>query len=242
MTKRDVPDWLTQWEYAHRGLHGGGIPENSLEGTRLAIDAGLGIECDVQRSADDHPMVFHDWVLDRLTGDSGEFGLRRQTNLQEIGYRNSEEGIASLADLLQLVAGRVPLLIEIKSKPGYDVTRSCMAVALAIDAYQGHHAVMSFDPRVARWFRRNAPQTCAGLVMREDEHGHTQKAWQRRLAMWIAKPDFLAYHIAALPNPWVSGLRKRGLPILTWTVNSRETRARALRYADALISEGAGLA
>ena len=78
--------------------------------------------------------------------------------------------------------------------------------------------------------------------MREDEHGYTQKTWQRRLALAIAKPDFLAYHIAALPNEWVTGLRAKGLPILTWTVNSSETRVRALANADALISEGEGLA
>lgn len=78
--------------------------------------------------------------------------------------------------------------------------------------------------------------------MREDEHGFTQKAWQRRLAFWIAKPDFLAYHIAALPSAWVAGLRANGLPVLSWTVNSPETRMRALEFADALVSEGEGLA
>jgi glycerophosphoryl diester phosphodiesterase len=78
--------------------------------------------------------------------------------------------------------------------------------------------------------------------MREDEHGDTQKAWQRKLAMWFARPDFLAYHIAALPSGWVAKLRSRGLPVLTWTVNSPEHRARALTNADALIVEGAGVA
>jgi glycerophosphoryl diester phosphodiesterase len=143
--------------------------------------------------------------------------------------------------LLELVAGRVPLLIEIKSKRGYDVGSTCKTVADTVVGYPGRYAVMSFDPRVTRWFRRNSPQTLCGLVMREDEHGYTQKGWQRRLALWLAKPDFLAYHIAALPNPWVAGLRAKGLPILTWTVNSPETRDRALANTDALISEGAGL-
>ena len=81
-----------------------------------------------------------------------------------------------------------------------------------------------------------------GLVVREDEHGYTQRAYQRRLAYWIALPDFIAYHIAALPSRWVERLRRRGLPVLTWTVNSPETRTRALARADALISEGEGLA
>ena len=242
VSNRQAPAWLTEWEYAHRGLHGDGVPENSLQGARLAIERGMGIECDIQRSADDHPMVFHDWELKRLTGLQRDFGGMTADELSAYRYLESNEHIASLKDLLALIGGRVPLLIEIKSKRGYHVERSCVIVQQALEAYSGNHAVMSFDPRVARWFRKNSPQTCAGLVMREDEHGQTQKLWQRRLALWFAKPDFLAYHIAALPNPWVRGLRAGGLPILTWTVNSPEKRARALEHADALISEGAGLA
>ena len=242
MSGRAAPEWLTQWEYAHRGLHGAGVPENSLFGASCAIEASMGIECDIQRSADGQAMVFHDWELDRLTDAKGEFAQRTKDELQELHYRDSEERIATLPDLLGLVAGRVPLLIEIKSKPNYDVYASCAAVAGDLKDYTGEFAVMSFDPRVARWFRKNSPQICAGLVMREDEHGYTQKAWQRRLALWLAKADFLAYHIAALPSPWVARLRERGLSILTWTVNSAEFRARALTNADALVSEGAGLA
>ena len=242
MSKRTAPEWLTQWEYAHRGLHSEGVPENSLAAARLAIARGLGIECDIQRSFDDVPMVFHDWELVRLTDAEGEFEQRTKDELKEINYRGSEERIATLPDLLELVAGRVPLLIEIKSKTGYDVEKSCEAVAAELVSYSGEHAVMSFDPRVARWFHKHSPLTCAGLVMREDEHGYTQKAWQRRMAYWIALPDFLAYHIEALPNDWVARLRRKRLPVLTWTVNSPEMRRRALSRADALISEGAGLA
>jgi len=202
----------------------------------------MGIECDIQRSADGWPMVFHDWDLKRLTGEDEKTESLGKNELQQLQYLGSEERIATLPDLLDLVDGKVPLLIEIKSRRGYDVASSCVAVADALKGTIGDHAVMSFDPRVARWFRRNSPQTCCGLVMRADQHGHTQKAWQRKLALWIAKPDFLAYDIAALPNPWVTRLRARRLPILTWTVNSPEKRARALRHADALIAEGEGLA
>ena len=202
----------------------------------------MGIECDIQRSADGQAMVFHDWKLDRLTEVEAETATLSASELQQLHYSGSTEQIATLPDLLELIAGRVPLLIEIKSKPNYDVHASCAAVAGDLHDYAGEFAVMSFDPRVARWFRRNSPQTFAGLVMREDEHGYTQKTWQRRLALWLAKPDFLAYHIAALPNSWVSGLRANGMPILTWTVNSAESRACAHANADALVSEGAGLA
>ncbi|WP_284123717.1 glycerophosphodiester phosphodiesterase family protein [Parerythrobacter aestuarii] len=242
MATRPVPDWLTQWEYAHRGLHGPSVPENSLAGTKLAVEAGMGIECDIQRSADDWPMVFHDWDLLRLTGKDGLTEGATGVELKQLRYLDSDESPATLGELLALVAGRVPLLIEIKSKRGYDVEQTCREVSRCLEGYSGKHAVMSFDPRVARWFRRHSPQTVAGLVMREDEHGYTQKRWQRRLAFAIAKPDFLAYHIAALPNAWIAGLRAKGLPVLTWTVNSPETRARALLHADSLIAEGEGLA
>src|SRR3990167_8826442 len=243
---RPAPDWLTRWTYAHRGLHGpkGGkhVPENSLSAARLAIEAGLGIECDIQRSLDDHPMVFHDWELKRLTGEEGATESLLKDELQQLTYLGSDEHPATLAQLLGLVAGRVPLLIEIKSKAGYDVARSCKLVADGLRGYTGACAVMSFDPRVARWFRRNSPATPAGLVMREDRQGHTQRAWQRYAALWIARPQFLAYHLLAMPNAFTEGLRRAGYPLLTWTVNSPETRATALRHADAPIAEGAGLA
>jgi glycerophosphoryl diester phosphodiesterase len=242
MSARRAPDWLTQWEYAHRGLHGPGVPENSLAAAEAAIAAGMGIECDIQRSLDDHPMVFHDWELERLTGTAGATEALDADALETLRLLGTDQHPVRLATFLDAVAGRVPLLIEIKSKQGYDVDWTCLRVSRLLDAYTGPVAVMSFDPRVARWFRRNAPQACAGLVMREDEHGHTQTPWRRKVALRIAKPDFLAYHIAALPSGWVAGLRGEGLPVLTWTVNSPESRSRALVHADALIAEGAGLA
>jgi glycerophosphoryl diester phosphodiesterase len=242
VTRRTVPEWLTRWEYAHRGLHGQGVPENSLAAASAAIAAGLGVECDIQRSSDNWPIVFHDWDLLRLTGTEGLTEGRTALELRELRYLDSDHAPATLTDLLGLVDGQVPLLIELKSKRGYDVEASCVRVRECLADYHGDHAVMSFDPRVARWFRRNAADITCGLVMREDEHGYTQKRWQRRLALAIAKPDFLAYHIAALPSPWVADLRAEGLPVLTWTVNSPTTRERALVHADALISEGAGLA
>jgi glycerophosphoryl diester phosphodiesterase len=246
MSERRAPDWLTRYEYAHRGLHranaSGLVPENSLAAARGAIAAGMGIECDIQRSRDDHPMVFHDWDAARLTGEAGATDQRTAAELEQLCLLGTDQRPFPLSALLDLVAGQVPVLIEIKSRRGYDVGRTCAGVKRVLAGYDGPHAVMSFDPRVARWFQRHSPETCAGLVMREDDRGDTQKAWQRRLALWIARPDFLAYHVAALPSRWVAGLRARGLPVLTWTVNSPETRALALACADALIAEGAGLA
>ena len=234
--------WLRTWEYAHRGLHAAGVPENSLAAFMQAVEQGLGIECDIQRSRDGHAMLLHDWELDRLTALSGPTASHSAAELAQIAFLDSEHRLARLDDMLTLVGGQVPILIEIKSRRGYDVQRSCRAVADALQDYAGRHAVMSFDPRVPTWFARHSPTTLRGLVMREDEVGMTQKAWQRRLALWAARPEFIAYHVVALPNPMVAGLRQRGFPVLTWTVNSPATRAHATIHADALIAEGEGLA
>ncbi|TMM48051.1 glycerophosphodiester phosphodiesterase family protein [Qipengyuania marisflavi] len=234
--------WLRDWTYAHRGLHRPGIPENSLAAYSGAIAAGLGIECDIQRSRDGHAMLIHDWELDRLTGVSGQLADYTSDQLAQIAFLEAGHGIARLEDLLDLAAGKVPILIEIKSRVGYDVEHSCRAVRDALASYAGLNAVMSFDPRVARWFCRYSPQTVRGLVMREDDVGFTPHAWQRRLALWAARPEFIAYHIAAVPNPMVTGLRAHGLPVLTWTVSSQEMLARAQKFADAPIAEDAGIA
>ncbi|MCA0903632.1 glycerophosphodiester phosphodiesterase family protein [Qipengyuania aquimaris] len=234
--------WLRDWTYAHRGLHGPGRIENGPSAFRAAVEAGLGLECDIQRSADDWPMVFHDWDFARLVGRPEKTEALTREEWRELAYLESEDRPMDLPELLAMVAGRVPLLIEIKSRRGYDVELTCRRVADALEGYAGLHAVMSFDPRVSRWFARHNPQTVHGLVMREDDHGYTQSAASRHLALWAARPEFIAYHVAALPNPMVAELKARGMPVLTWTVNSPESRAVGENHADALIAEGAGLA
>lgn len=233
--------WLKHWTYAHRGLHGPGQVENSPSAFRAALAAGLGIECDIQRSRDGMAMVYHDWDFTRLHGRSEAGDALDAADWRALRYADCDEGPFALSDLLELVAGKVPLLIEIKSRRGYDVERSCEKVVAALGNYTGLHAVMSFDPRVSRWLRRHAPRTLRGLVIREDEFGHTQQAWQRHLALWIARPDFVAYHVKALPNRFATALRGYGMPVLTWTVNSPETLAIARAHADAAIAEGTGL-
>lgn len=146
--------WLTERTYAHRGLHGEGRVENGPSAFRAAIDAGLGIECDIQRSRDDWPMVYHDWDFSRLHGrpEAGE-ALTKDEWLA-LRYPGSGDSVLTLPELLRLVDGRVPLVIEIKSRRSYDVERTCRRVADALSDYRGRHAVMSFDPRVSRWLRR----------------------------------------------------------------------------------------
>lgn len=235
--------WLGQWTYAHRGLHGAGLPENSPAAFAAAIARGLGIECDVQRSADGQAMVFHDATLDRLTGETGRLADRSAAELGQIVLTGGSDCIPALRALLDQVAGRVPLLIEIKSPRRSDQRTSalCLPVRRVLEGYTGPHAIMSFDPRVVGWFARHSPLTVRGLVVTEEDDKALPGMIRRWLSLWHARPDFLAYDIRDLPSRFASAQRRRGLPVLTWTVRSAEHRERAAVHADAPIAEGAGV-
>jgi glycerophosphoryl diester phosphodiesterase len=230
--------WLKGVTYAHRGLHGPGIVENSPGAFATAIEAGLGIECDVQQSADRKAVVFHDRRLDRLTGEKGPLAGRTAADLAGIALRGSHDTIPCLASVLRQVAGRVPLLIEIKSVPHHSVAALCRAVRCDLAGYAGQYAVMSFDARVDGWFRRNAPSLVRGLVVSEADSGEGR----RHRALWQARPHFLAYDIRDLPSRFAAAQRARGLPVLTWTVSSETLLRRARAQADGFIAEAAGLA
>lgn len=228
--------------FAHRGLHGAGAVENSRSAFAAAIARAIGIECDIQRSADGQAMVFHDWELDRLTSENGPIARRSVAQLGAIRLGGSEDTIPTLRQMLDEVAGRVPLLIEVKSKREMQVPAICLAVREALDGYRGHHAVMSFDPRVSRWFAENSPQTVRGLVVTEENDRGFAGTLRRHAMLWHARPDFLSYDIRDLPSKFASAQRSRGLPMATWTVRSPELLERAAIYADAPTVEGAGIA
>ena len=234
--------WLGDFDYAHRGLHSAGVPENSPSAFAAASARGMGIECDVQRSSDGQAMVFHDAELERLTGHSGPLAQRSAAELGRITLSGSSDTIPSLRELLDQLQGKVPVLIEIKSTGGSrgKAGALCLAVRRVLEGYQGPHAIMSFDPRMVRWFAVHSPQTVRGLVVTEENDKALPGMIRRRLSLWYAKPDFLAYDIRDLPSRFAGAQRARGLPLLTWTVRSAEHRERAANFADAPIAEGAG--
>jgi len=235
--------WLGEWDYAHRGLHGAGLPENSPAAFTVALARGMGIECDIQRSRDGHAMVFHDATLERLTAEQGRVAERSAEELGKITLTGGTDTIPTLRQLLDQVAGQVPLLIEIKSpkdSPGR-ISALCLSVRRVLEGYQGAHAIMSFDPRIVGWFARHSPLTLRGLVVTEEDDKALPGMIRRRLSLWHSRPDFLAYDIRDLPSRFAGGQRKRGLPVLTWTVRTAEYRERAAAHADAPIAEGAGV-
>lgn len=233
--------WLKGRSYAHRGLHGAGVPENSPRAFALAIERGLGIECDVQRTADGQAVVFHDWELDRLTAQTGAVIDRRADDLATIPLTGGTDCIPTLRAFLDQVAGRVPVLIELKSRKDIRAAPLCLAVRRALEGYAGPAAVMSFDPRVSRWFARHSPHIVHGLVVTENGSRTLPATFKLHLAFWQARPQFLAWDVRDLPSKFVAVQRWRGFPVLTWTVRSAEHAARAADCADGPIAEGAGV-
>jgi glycerophosphoryl diester phosphodiesterase len=230
---------------AHRGLHDAarGVIENTASAFTAAIEAGYAIETDVQAAAGYEPVIFHDETLDRLTQATGEVVALGPKALQRIALHGTGDRILTLAAFLELVAGRVPVFLEIKTAwDGRQALERNIAARLA--QYQGPLAVMSFDPQSMRAMRALAPAIPRGLVsMRFTKADWPElSAWQRfRLTHLLdflsVKPDFLACHVADLPRLAVTALRWRGVPALAWTVRDEEQRRKAMAYADAIIFE-----
>jgi glycerophosphoryl diester phosphodiesterase len=222
--------------FAHRGLHGGALVENSGGAIAAAVARGFGVELDVQLSGDGEAMVFHDYELQRLTRGQGPVAARTAAELQAIPFNLAGETMPRLAEALVTIRGRTPLLIEVKS-PERRVDRLCAAVAHAVEDYEGSVGVMSFNPEVGAWFARNAAPVLRGLVVTESGRRGLKGRLERPLALWRAQADFLAYDIRDLPSNFAGAARGRGLPIYTWTVRSEADRARAEAHADQIIFE-----
>jgi glycerophosphoryl diester phosphodiesterase len=243
-----APDWLTARPVAHRGLHdiSRGIVENMPGAAEAAIAGQFAIECDIQLTADGEAMVHHDDELGRLTDGSGALLSKTAAELKAVAFNNTTERMMTLSDLCNLVAGRVPLVIEVKSH--FDGDRKLVKrMAEVLSAYSGPAAGMSFDPDQVIALRELIPSRPRGITA---EHDYTAEDWPeaspaQRHGMthlrhfFRTKPDFVAYWVNELPSlaPWVAR-NLLGCQLLTWTVRTAEQRARAARYADQMIFEG----
>lgn len=217
--------------FAHRGLHyGSGFPENSLIAFAGALEMSAGIECDLRLTADDRIVVFHDKDAWRLCGSPLKIG---RSTLKELSrLRVGEHPLPTLGSLLSLVDGRVPLLLE--AKVDNDIWRWIPALKRDLAGYTGPFGVMSFDPRIPRLLKTNLPRVRRGLVIRAD-----LPAMRRRVALWLADPQFVAVDRKALDRSWVAKARER-MPVYTWTIRTAAERAQAEVHCDALIWEGDG--
>jgi len=232
----DRVGFLKGQPYAHRGLHDKVVLENSLAAFEASIAQGHGIECDVQAAEDGTAFVFHDFELDRLTDQTGKLAELRASDLDQVQLINGHGKIPRLREMLEHVKGRVPILIEIKSKDRR-VGPVCLSVRRALEGYRGDTAVMSFNPLISRWFRKNAEHVVQGLVVTEEEAKGLKGRFARHRNLWAAKPEFLAYDIRDFPSSFAANQRKRGLPIVTWTVRTADQEQVASIHADEPVYE-----
>lgn len=219
--------------FAHRGLHGPGVPENSLAAFRAAVELGAGIECDVRLAGDGQVVVFHDHDLRRMCASALAVETTATDMLARQKLFDSEEHIPLLADLLALAAGKVPLLIEVKTRHRNAVSLASRVIE-TLAGYAGPAGVMSFDPAVGKWLARHAPQVRRGLVV-----SRRASAFDRWRCMLSSKPQFVAVDQGILSRPWIAKAR-HGRHIYSWTIRTETDRRTAEIHADALIWEGDG--
>ena len=234
---------------AHRALHdrAAGRPENSAAAVRAAVAAGYGIEIDIQMSADGAAMVFHDYALDRLTGETGAVRVRTAGQLRAIALRGGDETIPDLPEILSLVAGQVPLLVEIKDQDGGmgdNVGPLETAVADAVSGYDGPLAIMSFNPHSVALLGTLCPDLPRGLTT----EGFDPADWplpRETCARLREIPDykrvgasFISHGKADLERARVAELKAEGADVLCWTVRSPEEERQARRVAQNITFEG----
>lgn len=228
--------WLTARPIAHRGLHDLNREcwENTLSAFERAAERGYAIECDVHLTADGVPVVFHDGQLARLAGQEGYVWQRTAAEMAALRVGGTDDHVPTLEQALALVAGRVPVVIELKGIPGRD-EGLVAAVADALRGYEGKAAIMSFDHWLIRDFGRDAPGIPAGLTACGEKE-HEIEAHFSMLAHGI---DFVSYDVTQLPNRFVTFVRdKLGMPVITWTVRGEADVQRTFAYADQMTFEG----
>lgn len=234
-------EWLLNKPIAHRGLHdiNKGIPENSLPAFDEAAKQGYPIELDVRMIEDGTLVVFHDAHLYRMTGQRGRILQKSKKELKNLKLSDTPYHIPSLKEVLDLIGGRVPLLLEIKNRQRAGLLENHLVNCLK--NYKGLYAVESFNPLSVRWFRLNAPYMKRGQLSGAIGGGKQLKKralLRGALFYGMTKPDFIAYDIRYLPAKRVSRLKQLGYPVIGYTAKSHEEFSNALNYCTNVIFEG----
>lgn len=228
-------------DYAHRGLHGDGIPENSLAAFEKACEAGFGIELDVQLSRDGTVMVFHDYTLVRMTGREGKLRDLTAAELKTLSLNGTAETIPTFTEVLALVDGRVPLLVELKGE-NLD-TSLCEKVASHLSAYKGAYCLESFNPLLIGKMGKYLPEAYRGLLYTNvcrDKKKYTplNLIITAMLLNGVAKPHFIACNYkdrGSLPVRLTTKLYSA--PRFVWTVRDAEEFTRAHELGEYAIFE-----
>lgn len=228
--------WLTARPIAHRGYHDMNRTrwENTLAAFDAAIAKNFAIECDVHLSADGVPVVFHDDDLLRLAGQDGYVWQRTAAEMGALSIGGTGDHAPTLAEMLGRVAGRVPLVVELKGIPGHD-DGLVAKVADLLRAYDGQAAIMSFD----HWLIRQFPTEAAGIPAGLTAYGQKQSEIEAHFSMLGNGISFVSYGVFDLPNPFIRFVREKlAMPVITWTVRKPAEVAQTVAEADQMTFEG----
>lgn len=226
--------WIVKSPIAHRGLFGEKIPENSLLAFKQAIKNKLPIELDVTALADGTPVIFHDEKLARMTGRDGFISSMSLADISDLKLQGTKEKIPTLAEALDVIDGKVPVLIEIKNFGKVGPLEK--AVWKELIKYDGEYAVESFNPYTLEWFKNNAPKIKRGQLScffrNKDISGVRKFALKRMLLnKKISEPNFIVYDGADMPNKYLK--KYYGvIPVLAYTIKSEGEELRLKGFCD----------
>lgn len=230
-----------KWLYAHRGLHDNltDAPENSMKAFEKAVDAGFGIEMDIQLTKDNVPVVFHDFTLNRICGVDGKVRNFTYEELQQFPLCRSKECIPRLEDVLKMVNGRVPLIVEFKMETAN--MSLCLLADRLLRKYKGTYCMESFNPLALLWYQTHRKDVVRGQLsdafLKEGEYtGVLYFIMQNLLLNFLGRPDFVAYN-CKYPNMLSRKICRRlyGNKAAAWTIKSEEQLCRARKNFDFFI-------
>lgn len=230
--------WLVERFIAHRGLHDENNPENSLGAFQNAIDNDHPIELDVHLISDGTVVVFHDSTLSRLTGKDGYLKNLTKEDLKNYNLMGTEFTIPTLQEVLELVDGKVPLLIEIKNLDKVGDLES--ATYKLLKDYKGEYAVQSFNPFSMQWFYNNAPEVLRGQLssyFKGEKLSFFKKFALKRMLLnkKISHPNFISYDHKNIPNRFVK--KYKNIPLIVWVITKQEDYLRVVKHCDNIIFE-----
>lgn len=237
----DKISWIKETPIAHRGVHTKDIPENSLSAFENALKNNYAIELDVQFTKDKEVVVFHDENLKRMTNDTRNIEDVNYDELKNLRLDNTNEIIPTLEEVLELVDSKVAILIEIKDCKDYiELSEKTYEI---LKGYEGNYAIQSFNPFILEWYKNNASEVIRGQLSgtftegSESLNSFEKFVLKNMLLNFKSKPNYIGYDLEGIPKSKLESLRKKGVPIIVWTVKNKEDMEKAYKYSDNITFE-----